>query len=583
MASCSTSTSQSGNTLPEFPVKLQPFESMCFEDCFSASNLDTEYNDCVSTDLKHLAATDKKLLEWVTIFEAQNRMKTTMNMFLKDKAERIKKSFEEYKTKGKDEPEDFKDSDSRDEENEVQLVVPLAFLEDKAALTQLEVRSFIFKIWTRRIQLTRKEDQDKYKSLQDFEHAIYNAQESIKHFKDFISDRPRYEGEGLLAMCSYHGDHLEKASNKTLEEKEKAGFEMLEEDVAIFCSNRARICALLGLQLDFLDRLDEVPPEDHDHFPLCDWIVTFLSNNYESVSSIDKSRLAKDLLAAIGFDPISSAVETIMARAGSKQHHIETCEMAELFIRDEFKFNPLLSSMVARFPILSDLTNSWFQLPPSACDEKGEESNEDLCHVNIINFVTEESHATTQSMFRDLVSEDEQNVVLFHGTDHQSASDILFRGIDLCAGRQKRDFSCGSGFYLTDNFDEALNWANSTTAKPAILIFRVNRREHLDDARKLNLYENGDKWREIVSSFRSGKRTAKTRKSLSEYDLIEGPAATITRNESGELVIEQKPSSYQMCLISEDFADKFRETLHSVMFLDMCGSEINDFSDLTDK
>jgi len=576
MASSLTSTWQSGDTLPELPSKLRPFESRGFEDCFSAGNLDKEYNDCVSTDLKSLAATDKKLLEQVSIFEAQKKMNTAMTKFLKEEAERIKKSFDEDKGKSphedEDEDEDSEDSDSADEEHdEVQVIrIPLALLEDKAALTQLEVRSFVFKIWARRIQLTRKEDQDKYKSLQDFEHAIYSAQESIKHFKDFISDRPHYSGEELQAIIPYHEDHLEKASNKTLEEKEKASFEMLEEDVAIFCSNKARICALLGLQLDFLDRLDEIPPEDRDHFTLCDWIVTFLSNNHESVDSIDKNCLTKDLLAAIGFDPMSSAVETIMARAGSTQHHIEACEMAELFIRDEFKYNPLLSSMVGRFPFLSDLTNSWFQLPPITTDEEGEETNEDLCHVNIINLVTKESHAITQSMFSDLVSEDEQNVVLFHGTDHQSASDILFRGIDLCAGRQKRDFSCGSGFYLTDNFDEALNWAKNTTVKPAILIFRVNRGEHLDDARKLNLHENGEKWREIVSSFRSGKRTAKTRKSLSEYELIEGSAATITRNESGELVIEPKRSSNQMCLISEDFADTFRETLHSVMFLDIC-------------
>ena len=570
MASCSTFTSQSGNILAELPVKLRPCESMGFENCFSAGNLDTEYNDCFTTDLKSLAATDKKLLEWVPIFEAQKRIKTVMGMFLKEEAERIKTSFDLCNATNKDQGKDYEDSDSVDEEHdEVQVMVPLALLEDKAALTQLEVRSFVFKIWARRIQLIRNEDQDKYKSLQVLEHAIYNAEESIKQFKDFIYSQ-RYNREELQAMLSYHEDHLEKASNKTLEEKEKTSFEMLQKDVAIFCSNRARICALLGLQLDFLDRLDEIPPEDRDHFPLSDWIVTFLTNNYESVDSIDKNCLTKDLLAAIGFDPMSSAVETIMARAGSTQYHIEACEMAELFIRDEFKYNPLLSSMVGRFPFLSDLTNSWFQLPPTTTDEKGEETNEDLCHINIMNLVTKESHSTTQSMFSDLVSEDEQNVVLFHGTDHQSASDILFRGIDLCAGRQKRDFSCGSGFYLTDNFDEALNWADNTTAKPAILIFRVNRREHLDDAKKLQLRENGEKWREIVSSFRSGKRTAKTRKSLSEYDLIEGPAATITRNESGELMIEQKPSSYQMCLISDDFTDNFRETLHSVMFLDMC-------------
>ena len=132
------------------------------------------------------------------------------------------------------------------------------------------------------------------------------------------------------------------------------------------------ICALLGLQMDFLDRLDEVPPEDCDHFTLCDWIVIFLSNNHESVDSIDKNCLTKDLLAAIGFDPLSSAVDTTMARAGSTQHHIETCEVAELFIRDEFKYNPLLSSMVGRFPFQSYLTNSWFQFPPSTTDEEGE-------------------------------------------------------------------------------------------------------------------------------------------------------------------------------------------------------------------
>ena len=74
-----------------------------------------------------------------------------------------------------------------------------------------------------------------------------------------------------------------------------------------------------------------------------------------------------------------------------------------------------------------------------------------------MNLLTEESHATTQSMFSDLVSEDEQNIVLFHGTDHQSANEILFPGTDLCAGQLKRDFSCGSRFDLTDNFDEVLN------------------------------------------------------------------------------------------------------------------------------
>ena len=152
-----------------------------------------------------MAATDKKLIERVSIFEAQKRIETAQRVFLKGEAERIKKSFEEG--------EDSEDGDSADEEHdELQVIIHLALLDDKPAVTQLEVRSFIFKIWARRIQLTRKEDQDKYKSLQDFEHAIYNAQESIKHFKDFILDRPCYNREELQAMIPYHENHLEEAS-----------------------------------------------------------------------------------------------------------------------------------------------------------------------------------------------------------------------------------------------------------------------------------------------------------------------------------------------------------------------------------
>ena len=211
------------------------------------------------------------------------------------------------------------------------------------------------------------------------------------------------------------------------------------------------ICSLLGLRHDFLDSLDEIPPEHGDHFTLCDWIVTFLGNNYECISFPDKKSISKALVSAIGFDPMSSAVETIMARAERIQHHIEACEMAEIFIRDEFKYNLLLYPVVERFSFQSTtvLTNIWFQLS-SSVDERRKETYEDFRHVNIINLVTRESQATTQSILSDLASEDEKNIVLFHGTDHQSASDILFRGIDLCAGRQKRDFSCGSCRFLSN-------------------------------------------------------------------------------------------------------------------------------------
>ena len=341
---------------------------------------------------------------------------------------------------------------------------------------------------------------------------------------------------------------------------------MPDEDRRRFDEYEVFVCSLLGLKFDFLDRLEDMEPERRGHWTLEDWIVTFFRNNYEFISSEEKASISKELLISIGFDPLSSAVETIMSRAENMQHHIEACEWAEIFIADEFKYNPLLSLQAAIFPFQSDLRNTWFQL--SCVPDENNESNNDPRHVNVMNVVKRASQIT-RTLLNDFAQPNEQNVVLFHGTDHQSAADIFDRGIYLPAGREKRDFSFGKGFYLTKDFDEAFNWARSTTSKPAILAFQVNR-EHLGNARMLNLDSDLETWRKIVSSFRSDEETLKTREQLMRsYELIEGPMATVQLNKSGELVLEPKASSHQICLISDDFAEEFEQTLHSLLFLDI--------------
>ena len=79
-----------------------------------------------------------------------------------------------------------------------------------------------------------------------------------------------------------------------------------------------------------------------------------------------------------------------------------------------------------------------------------------------------------------------------------------------------------------------------------------------------------------MTSFSSGRRTFKTSKSVSAYDLIEGPQSTMRYDEAScELLWEQKPSSYKMCLISDDFAETFKKSLHSILFGDMMSRYAN--------
>ena len=562
MASCTTTSNpSSGELFPQLLTKERPFEFGRHGEPLSENSLSN--NDYIQSDCKILAAMDERFRELLPHFEALERSQCYIRNFLKQKADKIRRGLDDDSTDS--EQDDGQDSEDEDDQI-VTSVILVPFFGSKAEMAKIENRSFVYKLLLRRIDVVRCEDEEKYASLQDLEHAIYEAQEAIDKYKEFIHKNYNYNIEKLEEMRPFYHDGLENTLTKVLDEKEKASFELVMDDFDRFHCPTARLCSLLGLKLDFLDRVKEMPPEHGQHRSLSDWIVTFLRNNKESVPSTDRRVLTKELLDAIGFDPLSSAAETIIWRSRNMQRHIEACEWAELFIRDEVKYHPLLNSLSVPFPFQAGLINSWFQLPSRADEES--ECDIDLCQVNIMNLVTEESNVgnTTQAILDGFLPRDEDHVLLYHATDHFSAVDILLRGIDLCAGRQKRDFSCGSGFYLTNSLDSALGWAKSTTSKPAILVFQVNH-QILNAARRENLDNNEERWSEIVSSFRSGRRTAKMRKSLSTFDVIEGPVATLTAGESSEEdVFEAKASSYQICLISEDFAEKFQQNLHSIIF-----------------
>ena len=383
-------------------------------------------------------------------------------------------------------------------------------------------------------------------------------QKYFKNNEDQALKLIKQESElGRNGIC--HNNHDRSSCHDTKAEKQN---EQGDE--------QSRVLEILGLIPDFLDGLEELLPEHYYHRPLCEWIEKSLEDSIQSLDLADENHLTEQLLESIGFDPTSKAVKTMLKRSASAkntQNHIEASEWPKIFVADEFKYNSSLSPSSERFPFKSNLTDKWFYLDPEVTKES-ENNYDHTSRVNIMNLTTKER--LDESIREILGRDDPEHIFLFHGTDHQSASNILAtRGIYLNAGRLKRDFSHGKGFYLSKSINNALEWANCTTAKPAILIFRADR-SLLDSAKKLSLFDNEERWREIVHSFRSGRKTAKTRKSLSAYDFIEGPMATVRiDSDSDELVIEQKPSTYQMCLISSEYAKKFQKTLHSVLFLDI--------------
>ena len=480
MASGSTAFFQAVqyNSLPQFMFR-KTLDATYDESFADKQGPLQKLKECYMNELKTVAAKDRKLGEFIAVLETRNGPSTETQPIVK----RIR-----LEVSDEDDLPDSKEVDTTDSEDSENDEVMDDITESELVLVKIEFRSFIHKVWLRRIGLSREKGDTSYdSSLRDLELTIHNAQEYIKRCKFIVKEI--HNEEELQQRIRENTDSLEEVLNKVLEKKEISGFEMTDEDIVLFQRPTVLLCASLGLKLDFLDRLDTFPDDHFHHRSLCDWIDIFLENNSKSLSLEKKTPLTLDLLDSIGFDPLSTAVDTIMARSSKRnmQCHIEPSEWARIFIQDEFTYNPLLSSRVDKFPFQSDLMNSWFQLPNTNYEES--ESSLDPCHVNIVNFVTTESNALKdiRSKLDGFLSQRDWATVLYHGTDHHSAADILFRGIDLRAGRQNRDFSCGSGFYLTENLDEAVNWATSTTAKPAILVFQVNHEENLNNAKRLDL------------------------------------------------------------------------------------------------
>ena len=441
----------------------------------------------------------------------------------------------------------------------------------KDTLNQLEDLNICHKVFLNRIQLTGESDETKLRQLGDLKRTINDAQQRVTRMQCLV--KKHYEMEQDIQKCF---DGLHKACTE-IDKRIPTETEFLtDEDKLKMCrkggayTDTVRVCSFLGLRLDFLDHLETVPLRIRNHRSLSDWIVSFLWENYESLSFSEKGSLTKELLISIGFESLTS-IETILERscAGNMQQHLEPCEWAAIIVEDEFKYNLLLSSQAEKFPFECNSRNTWFQR------SRRNSMNEEHCPVKIKNLVVEKSeiHHNAESILRQLDLGQHQYTVFYHGTDHDSAKDILQRGVDLTTGRQKRDFSCGLGFYLTKDFSDALNWAKSITSKPALLIFQVKcgcfnkfrKRCFLD-----SIADDMKEWQKIVSLCRSGEVTAESQKLFTELDLLEGPKAILTgRNENDQLILEPMPSSYQICLFSEEIAEEFYRSLHSILFFDL--------------
>ena len=223
----------------------------------------------------------------------------------------------------------------------------------------------------------------------------------------------------------------------------------------------------------------------------------------------------------------------------------------------------------SRFPYEEDTTNEWFDL-----SDEGSERNKPVKAMNIVKEEGTTGKCSTilneiQNHLESILGDDFE--ILFHGTSHGNAQDIIENGIDVRVGQPRQDFSSSDGFYLGDSFDEAMKWPGSRgLPNSAVLVFRVKKTELRGDVKEKGLDLRGDEnkkeWQGVVSQFRSGRPDRKFSKEMKEYEFIEGPMASMSKKNLNLKYPPQKDGTYQLCVRKDKCAELFDKSLHSVLF-----------------
>lgn len=228
-----------------------------------------------------------------------------------------------------------------------------------------------------------------------------------------------------------------------------------------------------------------------------------------------------------------------------------------------------------RFPYNEQITNKWFL--------KNIPSKPGQQVINTLNVSLNEEERKHWQRWQNIVEEraglpNFDGTPFFHGTNHESALNILQEGIDITRGGQRLDFSDGEGFYITNNFSESIQYAefarsrgsaNHANLGAAVAIYNVNEEELNQKFRGLNLYSDLNFWRKVVKEYRQigkGKIDRDFREELEAYSFIEGPLSRGFTN--GEF---QQDSSNrgQLCIRSIKCAEEFLDLkIHSVIFFE---------------
>ena len=265
------------------------------------------------------------------------------------------------------------------------------------------------------------------------------------------------------------------------------------------------LCSVLGLNDEFANRLTNLNPGMREHKSDFYFLSCFLKECYESSDpedlSDDTARLRK-----MGFTENRSNVVANWIAKQPLPEHKSIFAWVQVYLKNLFNYDIFLNNCVSTFPYNENYLNAWFRTGVQR--DGGEGGRSVQAAISAINTTTtEQAEARIQEKTTEFRKSNPNGHLYFHGTDHKSAKDILENGIKLREGEARCDFSHREGFYVTNDFEYALDYAHAKVKASAVIIFNISD-DYLGSLQCLDLIgsRKHKDWVSVTNFFRSGEK-----------------------------------------------------------------------------
>ncbi|KAK6991362.1 hypothetical protein BgiMline_014733, partial [Biomphalaria glabrata] len=325
------------------------------------------------------------------------------------------------------------------------------------------------------------------------------------------------------------------------------------------------LCSILSLKEDYRTFLDTLQAEGEDHREDCYFIIKLLESKEQDLDYDTNDRgiagLSKNLVS-LGFLP--TGADVIAKNIPPELIDLQMPSFwAERYLENTFLCHPLLDD-VLRYPYSEDEKNKWFQEEIPTCQRDEPYDDIKSFKIRMLNCTSKSlvNNKLVQDYLREEQYEDEDSVLLFHGTTHDGAKSILTSGITLTEGQKGQDFSSGDGFYLSEKLEDADKWSGAARGEhKAVVVFKV-KKEMLDASKEHGLDLTGDQetWQRVVKLCRNyyQDKNAKARL-LNGVSFIRGHYCLnpidFAQDKSNAEGFGQ--SAIQICIRDEDYSVKF--------------------------